>query len=190
MTRLVLRLSSISLLTVALAAGHAMAQSLADVARTTNTGRTPASKPAKVYTNDNLRPDITPSTTPAAPGAGAATSDATQATPVPAPAAEPASTSDAGTRDEKYWKDRMRAANEALDRNEAFAAALQSQINGLTAEFVNRDDPAQRAAIEQRRTKAVADLEKVQRDLATSKKDIAAVEEEARKAGVPAGWLR
>ena len=121
---------------------------------------------------------------------GTAPADSTAgATPVAEPVAEPTAP-ESGARDEKYWRERMRAAREALERNESFVAALQSQINGLTTEFVSRDDPAQRTVIEQRRTKAVADLEKVQRDIEASKKGIAAIEDEARKAGVPAGWLR
>lgn len=187
MTRPVVRLLAFSLLTI-VAAVPASAQSLADVARTSNTGRTAAPKPSKVYTNDNLRQDITPSPAPSPDGTTPADSTA-GATPVAEPAAEPAAP-ESGARDEKYWRERMRAAREALERNESFVAALQSQINGLTTEFVSRDDPAQRTVIEQRRTKAVADLEKVQRDIEASKKGIAAIEDEARKAGVPAGWLR
>ncbi len=186
MTRPVVRLLAFSLLTI-IAAVPASAQSLADVARTSNTGRTAAPKPSKVYTNDNLRQDITPSPASSPEGATPADAAATAAAETE-PAAEPAAES--GTRDEKYWRDRMRAAREALDRNESFVDALQTQINALTTDFVNRDDPAQRSAIEQRRTKAVADLEKVQRDIEASKKGIAAIEDEARKAGVPAGWLR
>ncbi len=187
MTRPVVRLLAFSLLTI-IAAVPASAQSLADVARTSNTGRTAAPKPSKVYTNDNLRQDITPSPAPSPDGSTPA-----DAAPAAAAAAEPAAdpaAPESGARDEKYWRERMRAAREALERNESFVSALQTQINSLTTDFVNRDDPAQRSAIEQRRTKAVADLEKVQRDIEASKKGIAAVEDEARKAGVPAGWLR
>jgi len=67
---------------------------------------------------------------------------------------------------------------------------LQSQINGLTVDFINRDDPAQRAQIEQQRAKAVAELERTEREVEGHRKAIAAIEDEARKAGVPAGWLR
>ena len=167
----------------------APAQSLADVARASGARRKEQPKPGKVYTNGDLRSDITPS--PAAPPAG------TPGESAPAPAAAPAAAADAaadpadsGAKDEKYWKGRMAAAREALGRAEAFADALQVQINSLTTDFINRDDPAQRAQIEQRRTKAVADLERAQREIASHKKAIAVVEEDARKAGVPAGWLR
>jgi hypothetical protein len=71
-----------------------------------------------------------------------------------------------------------------------FLEALQSRINALTTDFVNRDDPAQRAVIEQDRKKALTELERVRREIADRTKAIADLEEQARKAGVPAGWLR
>ena len=57
-------------------------------------------------------------------------------------------------------------------------------------DFVNRDDPAQRAKLEADRKTALAELERVKKELETQTKGIAAIEEEARRAGVPAGWLR
>ena len=39
----------------------------------------------------------------------------------------------------------MRTARSALDRSKIFGDALQSRINALSNDFVNRDDPAQRA---------------------------------------------
>jgi hypothetical protein len=75
-------------------------------------------------------------------------------------------------------------------RNEAFAEALQSRINALTTDFVNRDNPVQKRQIGEDRVKALAELERVRSDVEKSKKQIADIEEEARKAGVPPGWLR
>ena len=45
----------------------------------------------------------------------------------------------------------------STDRDQAFADAIQTRINSLTADFVNRDDPIQRAAIERDRIKAIAE---------------------------------
>jgi SMC interacting uncharacterized protein involved in chromosome segregation len=84
----------------------------------------------------------------------------------------------------------MTEAREALERNEVFAQALQSQINALQADFVSRDDPAQRSLIEQQRKKSLAQLDRVKAEIVTLKKAIADIEEEARRAGVPPGWLR
>lgn len=174
------------------------AQGLADVARASSTTRKEQPKPAKVYTNDNLRSDITPSSavpTPVAPMAdGAAAAPAGGSVPTPATgdgaAAPVADARDQRSTDEAQWRARITAAREALDRSTSFVGALQSQINGLTQEFVNRDDPAQRSQIEQRRVKAVAELDRTQREVEANRKAITAIEDEARKAGVPAGWLR
>jgi hypothetical protein len=71
-----------------------------------------------------------------------------------------------------------------------FAEALQSRINALSADFAARDDPAQRAQIADDRQKALEELERVKTDIETSRKTVADIEEEARRAGVPPGWLR
>lgn len=176
------------------------AQSLADVARAASATRKDQPKGAKVYTNDNLRTDITPSTpvapgatpdtTPAADGAMATTAEPGTTPADAAPGGPVTDARDQRSKDEAAWRQRMTSAREAVERSTSFAAALQSQINALTVDFINRDDPAQRAQIEQQRVKAVAELERTQREIEANKKAITAIEDEARKAGVPAGWLR
>ena len=71
-----------------------------------------------------------------------------------------------------------------------FAEALQTRINSLSSDFVNRDDPFQRAKIGEDRDKALAELSRVKAEMVNAKKHIEDIEEEARKAGVPPGWLR
>ena len=73
---------------------------------------------------------------------------------------------------------------------EAFAEALQSRINALSTDVVNRDDPYQRAKLAEDRQKAVAELSRVTAEIEQAKKELAAIDEEARQAGVPPGWLR
>lgn len=171
------------------AVAGAQAQSLADVAKAANADKKTQPKTTKVYTNENLRQDITPS--PAAPPEGTAADSASATTSAATtPGTDAAPAADGGTRDEKYWHDRITAAREAVDRGESAAKAYQNQINSLITDFINRDDPAQKAVIEKERTKVVAELERTQRDIAAAKKAITTIEDEARKAGVPAGWLR
>ena len=93
-------------------------------------------------------------------------------------------------KDEKFWRDRLTAARDALRRSQTFADALQTQINGLYTEFVNMSDPAQRAVIEQKRLAAIAEQDRVKADIAKQTKALADIEDEARRANVPAGWLR
>jgi hypothetical protein len=183
----------LALLAVAAPSVHVAAQGLADIARKEEARRKTTKPARKVYSNGDLRAD-SPSTPPAPAGAGAAP-PAGQAgagsKPEGAAAADAKTTKDAEpAKDQAYWSDRMRTARSALDRSKIFADALQSRINGLNTDFVNRDDPAQRAQIELERQRAVAELERVKRETADQTKAIAAIEEEARKAGVPPGWLR
>jgi hypothetical protein len=113
---------------------------------------------------------------------------------LPASAVKPPTSASVPTessqRDEKYWRSRITQARETLQRNEMFAAALQSQINGLTTDFVNRDDPYQRAQIGEQRQKALDELARVKGEIENGKKQIADIEEDARRAGAPPGWLR
>ena len=169
-------------------------QSLADVARAEQARRKTQSKSSKVYTNDSVKTDITPST-PAVEGAAsaaAASADTAAAAtpPVDTAVASEGSAASGERRDQAYWKGRITTAREQLERSKTFAEALQTRVNTLTADFVNRDDPAQQSVIGQNRAKAVAELDRVQREIASHTKAIGAIEDEARKAGVPPGWLR
>jgi hypothetical protein len=177
------------ILAAALNAGAQSPPPLAEVARAEEARRKALGKAApKVYTNEDLRPDITRSTlapvsgnlTPGAP------STQVPALNLPGGKAEPAP----AEKDQAYWKGRIGAARAAVDRSKIFADALQSRINALTTDFTNRDDPAQRAQIELERQRAIAELDRVKKEIAEQTKAIADVEEEARKAGVPPGWLR
>jgi len=156
---------------------------LAEVARKEQERRKTAKSSGKVLTNKDL-----PQTAQPAPGA------LPEAVPQPQEdqaqgqkAAEPEKDKD---KEEAYWRGRIGTARETLRRDQMFAEALQSRINGLTTDFVNRDDPYQRARIGEDRQKALAELERVKADIAQHTKEIADIEEEARKAGVPPGWLR
>lgn len=181
-----LRFTALGLLISMFVAADAAAQSLGDVARREQARRKNA--PAgKVYTNDSL-PAVAPP-----PSAARQSSAAAQADAGAAPAADAAKESakpDESTKDEKYWRDRIKTAREALSRAESFAEALQSRINALSADFVNRDDPAQRSAIAVDRDKALAELDRVRTEIKEHQKAIADTQEEARRSGVPAGWVR
>ena len=67
---------------------------------------------------------------------------------------------------------------------------MQTRINALTTDFVNRDDPAQRSVIEQNRNKSIAELARLNTSVKDTQKAIDDLLEEARRAGVPPGWLR
>ena len=170
------------------------AQSLAEVAQKEAARRKEVKGVARVITNKDL-PNVPPAT--AAPPDQTV---AAAAPPVGADAAVPgaAAAKDDGAgktdakdqRNEKYWRDRLAAAKSKVAENLVLVDALLSRINALTTEFVNRDDPAQRAAIANDRERAVAELAARKKAVVDGSAAIADIAEEARRAGVPAGWLR
>jgi small-conductance mechanosensitive channel len=110
----------------------------------------------------------------------------------PAPGTEtaPAAAASGGQGDEASWHARITQARDTLRRNETFLEALQTRVNALGNDFRNSGDSAQQAKLTQDRLKALEDLERVKADVELSKKQIADVEEDARKAGVAPGWVR
>ena len=155
----------------------AQTPSLADVARKEQERRKGQKAAGKVYTKKDLPPPPPPGTAPA--------------TPVAAQKTDPAAVKTGEEeKDEAWWKNRINTAREQLRRNEIFAEALQTRINGLSTDFVNRDDPYQRSKIAEERDKSLAELARVRADVSRLKQQIDDIEEEARKAGVPPGWLR
>jgi DNA repair exonuclease SbcCD ATPase subunit len=172
-------------LLVGTTAGSVYAQSLADVAKKEEERRKKAPAPAKVYTNKDLSP-----TPPAPPPAASTTPAAPPAAGKDDKAAADKDKEKEPAKDQAYWSGRLKVLQTQLDRDSTFADALQSKINALTTDFSARDDPAQRAVIERDRQKSIAELNRLQKAIADDKKAIADLQEEARRAGVPPGWLR
>jgi hypothetical protein len=172
----------------------AFPQSLGDVAKKEEERRKAIKTPSQVYTNENLKRDPGRSVPAAEPTPTAApqSTSTTQATSTPAtttPAASAAKPSTQG-KDETFWKNRINEARDQLGRSKTLADALQSRVNALDFDRINTDDPAKRAQIERDRQKALAEMERLKKESQEQNKAIAAIEEEARRANVPPGWLR
>lgn len=176
------------------------AQSLGDLAKKEQERRKTAPSATKTYTNDDLKkmPPLPPQAPGTDPAAKTGDKDPAKAEDAAKPG-DPAKPGDAKAdgakpaepaKDEAYWRGRMTAAREDVRRNEMFRDALQTRINALSADFSSRDDPYQRATIADDRQKALAELERVNKEIESGTKQIADIEEEARRAGVPPGWLR
>ncbi len=183
-----LRVGAASLGSLLLGSFLAAAQNppLADVARKEEERRKALPPPAKVLTNKDLPKVTSPSPSP---GAGAAEAPDAGAAPAGTPQNEPAAAAQE-SHDEEWWRARITDAREELRRDEVLVDALQSRVNGLTSDFAARDDPYQRARIGTDRQKAIAEMERLRTEITGLKKKIADIEEEARKASVPPGWLR
>jgi hypothetical protein len=180
-----------------LTAMTAQAQSLADVARKEEERRKATPEAAKVYTNKDLNAAPAPST----PAAGTKdTKDAKDAKDAKDPkdtkdAKDPKAANDANgkepvAKDKAYWSGRLKKLQDQVEQNQTLVDAMQTRINALSTDFVNRDDPAQRSVIERDRQRALSELARLKQAVVDGKKAIADLEEEARRAGVPPGWLR
>ena len=189
-TRTITLMRLIALFTALVLAAPALlsSQGLANVAKKEEERRKTVKQVGKVYTNSDLKTDITASAPPASTNASPA-APSTQVPSVNLPAGN-APAAEAEVKDEAYWRTRIGAARSALERSRIFGEALQSRLNALSADIVNRDDPAQRSQLELERQRATAEMERVKKEMADQTKAIAEIEEEARKAGVPPGWLR
>ena len=193
--RLAIRFSVAGLLAGALFLATAVsAQSLGDVARQEQARRKGVASAGKVYTNQSLpnTPPGAPAPQPAAqtgtPGPSATGSQGQTPAAGDQPAA--AGAADKTTKDEAYWRQRIQTERELLARAQSFADALQSRINALSTDFVNRDDPAQRNAIAADRQKALTELDRVKKEIRDHTKAVEDIRQEARREGVPAGWVR
>jgi hypothetical protein len=110
-------------------------------------------------------------TTPAAAGSGRGTAEEPQ-------------------RDEAWWRSRMEIARAALSRDLTLADAMQSHVSALRVDADNRDDPAQQAQLRQRLKTALAELDRLHKQIAADRQAIADIEDEARRLGIPPGWIR
>jgi len=171
--------------------GQLSAQSLADVAKKEEERRKAVPAPAKVYTNKDLTP-VAAGSTPALAKAGEAPTDTDKdkESSKGAKGKDAKDTKDAPVKDQAYWSGRLKTLQTQLDRDKAFAEEIQTRITSLMADFVNRDDPAQRAVIERDRLKAVTEQTRLTKAIQDDKKALADLQEDARRAGVPPGWMR
>ena len=163
------------------------AQSLGEIAKREAERRKALPAAVKTYTNEDLKKlSPMPSDTPGKSADPAKGADPAKPTEIKPDAALPPE----AAKDEKYWRGRLTAVKEDIRRNEAFRDALQVKIDALAADFSSRDDPAARAKIADDRQKALAELSRLNADIEKATKQITEIEDEARRAGVPPGWLR
>jgi hypothetical protein len=171
-------------------AAPALAQPpLAELAREEQERRASISEKSRVYTNDDLLGGLR-LTTGALTSAGAESQEPGPSETATTSEALPPDEGETAQQDEGYWRQRITAAREGRQRAELLAAALQNRVDGLWADFTARDDPFQRAQIERDRLDALAELEHTRGEVDRSTQEISDIREEARRGGVPPGWLR
>jgi hypothetical protein len=79
-------------------------------------------------------------------------------------------------RDETWWKDRMRALQTKLEEDQRLLIAAEAQVASTTLRLTY--------------DQATAERNRLIAAVASDRAAIASLEEEARRAGIPPGWLR
>lgn len=102
----------------------------------------------------------------------------------------PTATTTEERHDEKWWRARITAARTALERSQILADAMQSRINALQTDVVNRDDPFQQAQLRRQLGQALGELERLKDQIEADKKTITDIQEDARRKDIPPGWIR
>ena len=164
--------------------------SLAEVARQEEARRKVTKKATRVITNANLGAAEEPAAVAAAQPSTSKPADkpGNSSPTISGGKVEPISAAD--KKDQAYWQGRITAARVELGRTQMFAESLQTRINSLRTDFVNRDNRVEREKIQRDLNEALAELERLKKEVDKQMKGITAIEDEARRANVPAGWLR
>lgn len=160
--------------------GSVSAQSLADVARKEEARRQKLAKPSKVYTDADVQRYA-----PATPGAQEA---ATTVTPLDAngkPIGQQAAAEGLPV-DEAGWRARLQNARDGVDRNRLLLSALEQQARAAArrAGTPEGDEPAADGS------SRAAEIKRLKAEMDEFRATLANADEDARKAGVPPGWVR
>ena len=162
------------------------AQSLGEVAKRQEEKKKKSSKPpSKVYTEEDLKkaresgsgtvnvlPEIGSSSTPAA--------------------SEQPAGSETAPHDENYWRAEATRRREAVKVADSRVQMLEAQVAGLRSDMspTNTQDPNRLQNQDRELRQAQDNLETARRDLDAARQALANLDDEARRAGVPPGWVR
>lgn len=168
------------------------AQSLGEAAQKERERRAALKKqPGKVVTDEDLKKTTGETSTPTE-ASPSPTQAQTSRRPMTA-AQEAGKSGGAFSGDERAWRDRagdlregIAGAERALKDAEARAEALRLDMDPNRGAL----DPNRMQRLQADQTAAAAQIEKAKKELAAAKQGLADLEEEARRASVPPGWLR
>jgi len=161
---------------------------LGDLARREALRRQMTPKATRTLTNRDVA-DVPPRPLPTVPPSDINLPRQSKETEGETPA-KPKAAAAAEAHDEGWWRARMASARNALERDQLLADALQTRINSLTNDASARDDPAQRALLYDQRGRALAELDNLRKQLEADRQALTDIQDDARKQGVPAGWIR
>lgn len=186
-----LRLWSAALALGLFVTGPASAQSLAEAAKKAQEDRAKGMNwPAPVAPKE-----IAPGATAADPAAPAEASSATVTTTTTSGSASTTSTKPV-TKDETYWRTRMRDLTTRLKDDQSYLAAaetneqsLGTQFNKPIDDFSAIRDRRQLAVVQNQWQDAIKEVSRLKAAVKNDTRAIADFELEAHRAGVPPAWL-
>ena len=94
------------------------------------------------------------------------------------------------SNNEEYWRKKAQDADERLKKAEEKVNGVQSDINALNRAWYSGDMDDQRRQVEYERGKRLEDIETAKKELEEAKQAQEGLEDEARQAGAPPGWVR
>jgi chromosome segregation ATPase len=159
------------------AAAPSQPDSLAEAARRAKQKKKDASKPSRVFTNDNI------------PTAGGISSVGA------APAAQSTPASEAGgsttSNDEKKWRDKFATLHHKLEQDQQELQVMQRELGELNLQYYN--DPMKAMQQELTRSDITAKTAKIdakKKEIEADEQAISDAEDGLRKAGGDPGWAR
>lgn len=154
----------------------------------------PSKDPGHVFTNDDLPAQPSPPAiaSPGPAGAGRGTVTKLPGSAVPAPSYPKPESGEAPEEEEKGWRARAASLRDAIAAAEKSIPEIEDRIAGLRNDRnpTNLMDPNREQHRQAEIAKAQAELESMKAGLETSRQALATLEEEARRKGIPSGWLR
>jgi hypothetical protein len=139
-----------------------------------------APKGKQVFTNEDL------------PSPSASSESSGQPPPAAPEAAAGEDSSFAGGAPEAHWRQRAKDQRAAIRAAEELVKRLEDRVDALRNDRapISMMDPAREQTRQNELAKALQDLEAARKALADARKTLDDLEDEARRKGVPPGWLR
>ncbi len=166
----------------------AQAQDLATLAKKEKERRAKVTRPVKVLTEDDGKEA-------GAKGTGSVTALPGEATTPPGGGVEKQAESDSPENQQAKWKKRGDAARAAVANAEKTLAQMERDLAALRSDMtqVSAADAQDPMRLQKRDARVFAmnkQIEGQKAAIVATKKALADFEDEARRSGVPAGWLR
>ena len=91
---------------------------------------------------------------------------------------------------EAYWRNRKRVLEAKLTFLKSEIKATQLELNKVTTDYNLTDLPLKKNQLNSKRIELIKKLEKLKISLKKAEKDLEDFKDEARRKGIPPGWIR